>query len=108
MTGYSSPGFCSVRSRRLIRNGAPEKIEDVLPVFPRDARESLRDQLVVLQALIDHEGVVRYLDVVTSVPELDAPAMAAARQWRFRPARRNGDAMPYVMTLTVGFVGHSR
>ena len=85
----------------------PEKIADVLPFFPLDAREARREHLVVLQALIDHEGGVRYVDVVTSVSELDEPAMAAARQWRFRPARREGVAIPFVMTLTVGFAGEA-
>jgi TonB family protein len=84
-----------------------EKIEDVLPVFPLDAQRARPDQVVVLQALIDHAGAVRHLEVVTSVPELDEPALAAARQWRFRPARRKGVPVPLVMTLTVGFVGEA-
>jgi TonB family protein len=90
---------------RAERIDPPDKIRDVVPVFPRDARQAKLDDVVVLQALIDHEGSVTPLDVVSSHSELETPAVTAVSDWLFRPARRNGMAIPFVMTLTVGFRG---
>jgi TonB family protein len=78
----------------------PETLEAPPPTYPRDGPQT---GVVVLQALIDQEGFVRDLEVVGSVPELDAYALAAVRKWRFQPARRRGFDVPIVMTLTVFF-----
>jgi TonB family protein len=78
----------------------PETLEAPAPRYPDGTAAR---GVVVLQALIDSEGLVGEVEVVGSVPELDAIAVAAARGWRFRPARRRGVAVPIVMTLTVFF-----
>jgi outer membrane biosynthesis protein TonB len=38
-----------------------------------------------------------------SAPPFDAPALAAAKQWRFRPARINGRATATYVYLVFGF-----
>jgi TonB family protein len=57
------------------------------PVFARTARITGR---VVLDVLIDEKGHVRDVFVIQSVMGLDEPAIAAAKVWTFRPARKNG------------------
>jgi len=41
--------------------------------------------------------------VLRGVPMLDQAAVAAVQQWRFEPARLNGQVVPVVMTVTVNF-----
>jgi TonB family protein len=79
----------------------PERIQEDVAWDDIEGKEGV----VVLQALIDHEGVVRHLEVVSTASRRDAAAVEAARAWRFRPARRRGVAVPIVMTLTVGSGG---
>jgi TonB family protein len=76
----------------------PERIQEDVDSDDVEGEEGI----VVLQALIDHEGVVRHLEVVSTASRRDAAAVETARNWRFRPARRRGVAVPIVMTLTVG------
>jgi len=42
--------------------------------------------------------------VLRSVPLLDEAAVDAVRQWQFTPTLLNGEPVPVVMTVTVGFV----
>jgi protein TonB len=58
---------------------------------------------VILEAIIDEGGAVKSVNVLRSIPLLDAAALEAVRQWRFTPARLNGEAVPVVMTVTVRF-----
>jgi periplasmic protein TonB len=41
--------------------------------------------------------------VLRSQPLLDAAAVEAVRKWRFTPTLLNGQPVPVVMTVTVGF-----
>lgn len=81
----------------------PRKIEGVVPVFPEAARASKTQGTVVLQTVIDEEGVVRDLEVLRSAdPALDQAAAEAVRQWRFEPAKlADGTpvAVSYVLTI---------
>jgi len=58
---------------------------------------------VILDVIIDEHGVVTSTRVLKSVAFLDQAAVDAVRQWRFTPARLNGEAIPIVMTVTVTF-----
>lgn len=81
----------------------PRKIGGVIPVFPEAARASKTQGTVVLQTVIDEEGVVRDLEVLRSAdPALDQAAAEAVRQWRFEPAKlADGTpvAVSYVLTI---------
>ena len=86
----------------------PRKIHDVPPVYPPAAREAGIEGLVVLDATIDPTGVVRDIEVVTSVPELDQAAIDAVEQWRYEPMLVDGVAVPISMTMTINFTLRSR
>jgi periplasmic protein TonB len=64
----------------------------VQPVYPEEALRAGLEGLVVLEAVVDERG--RVGDKITVVRRLghgfDEAAVAAVRQWRFRPATRNG------------------
>jgi TonB family protein len=81
----------------------PTKIKDVKPVYPPEAQQERVQGVVAIEATIDPAGHVSSAIVRRSVPQLDAAAVAAVRQWEFTPTVVNGRAIPVVMTVTVSF-----
>ena len=60
--------------------------------------------VVRMEAVVAEDGTVRGIRVLKSVhPDLDASAAAAAKQWRFRPARRDGQPVAVVVTIELSF-----
>ena len=82
---------------------APTKVTEVAPVYPPIALAARKSGLVILEAVIDEEGTVRQVKVLRSDPLFDRAAMDAVKQWRFTATRLNGQPIPVVMTVTVGF-----
>ena len=67
---------------------APELVHRVLPDYPAHARALRIEGQVMLEVVLDRDGRVEDdVRVLHSIPDLDAAAIAAVRQWRFRPAR---------------------
>jgi TonB family protein len=54
---------------------------------------ALGDGDVLVEITIDEAGAVTGAQVKVSSPAFDAAALAAARAWSFRPARRHGSAV---------------
>jgi protein TonB len=81
----------------------PKKVVDVAPIYPPIALAARKSGLVILQAVIDEDGSVREVKVLRSDPLFDQSAMAAVTQWRFTKPTLNGQPIPVVMTVTVGF-----
>jgi len=81
----------------------PRKTTDVPPTYPAIALASRIEGVVILEAVIAEDGLVRDVRVLRSIPLLDGAAMEAVRQWRFTPTLLNGEPVPVVMTVTVAF-----
>lgn len=83
----------------------PELVERVTPEYPARARALEVEGQVVLEMVIDRDGRPEAdVRVIRSVPMLDAAALAAVRQWRFRPARDvEGRAVRVIMQVPVRF-----
>jgi outer membrane biosynthesis protein TonB len=58
---------------------------------------------VLLQALIDVNGIIRDLHVISGPDILSSAARVAAMQWRFRPYLQNGKAVETQARITVNF-----
>jgi protein TonB len=82
---------------------APVKIVNVDPIYPSIAQTVRVKGVVILEAIIDEHGNVKSVSVLRSIQLLDQAAVDAVRQWRFTPARLNGEPVPVVMTVTVNF-----
>ena len=82
---------------------APKKIADVTPAYPSIAQAAHVKGMVILEAVIDVHGNVTSVQVLRSVPLLDQAAVDAVRQWRYTPARLNGQPVPVVVTITINF-----
>lgn len=95
------------RPKEPVRPGGviqqPKKLVHVAPVYPPIALAAGKEGLVILEALIAEDGTVRDVRVLRSELLLDEAAVTAVRQWRFTPTLLNGEPVPVVMTVTVGF-----
>jgi protein TonB len=77
----------------------PQPIDRVAPVYPDSARAAGIEGTVVVKTLVGSDGRVMRVDVETGVPGLDAAALTAVKQWRFKPATVDGK--PRAMTVGV-------
>jgi protein TonB len=82
----------------------PELIHSIQPLYPETSRRLRQEGTVILEAVITASGAVHDVRVVASRgPLLDEAAMAAVRQWRYRPATLDGRAVAVRLTVTVRF-----
>jgi protein TonB len=86
---------------------APQLMQKIEPTYPEAARKARMEGVVILEAIITANGNVEDVKVLKSVnPLLDASAVRAVSQWRYRPATLNGRAVRVYLTVTVTFNLH--
>jgi protein TonB len=78
-------------------------IHRVHPVYPNSARARKLQGTVVLQAIIDKQGKVDSLQLVSGDPLLAQAAASAVKQWRYKPYSHNGDPAEFQTRVTVDF-----
>lgn len=81
----------------------PEAVTKVTPLYPDLAREAGVDGTVTVQALVGKDGRVKDTKVVKSIPMLDANAVAAVKQWVFKPALSNNKPVAVWVAVPVKF-----
>jgi len=81
----------------------PVKIRDASPVYPEVPRLARVEGQVVIEAVIGVTGDVVETRVLRSTPMFAEAALAAVRQWKYRPTLINGRPVPVVLTVTVTF-----
>jgi protein TonB len=85
----------------------PRPIEMPQPGYTEEAIRNNVTGSVVLRVVIDERGTVSVLEVLRSVPELDAEAIRVVEsQWRFQPATRAGRPVATLSELRVRFQLH--
>ena len=84
----------------------PEAVTKVSPQYPDIAREAGVDGQVMVQALVGKDGKVKDVRVVKSIPMLDAAAIAAVKQWVFKPALSNNKPVAVWVAVPVKFSLH--
>jgi protein TonB len=73
------------------------------PLYPALARQARIQGSVVLHAIIDKDGKVAQLEVISGHPLLVQSALDAVKQWRYKPTLLNGDPVEVDTTITVTF-----
>jgi TonB family protein len=82
----------------------PVPLRKVDPKYPPEFRTSHVDGEVVLYAIIRKDGSVDSIQLVHSVdPNLDANAMEALAQWKFRPAEKQGEPVDLEAVVHIPF-----
>ena len=79
-------------------------IHKVQPEYPPLARQVRIQGTVVFEAIISREGTIENLQAVSGNPMLVPAAMAAVRQWRYRPYLLNGVPVEVETQVTVNFL----
>ena len=84
----------------------PELITQVNPQYPDIARDASVEGVVDVQALVGKDGHVKDTRIMKSIPMLDAAAIAAVKQWVFKPALSNNKPVAVWVALKVRFTLH--
>jgi len=82
---------------------AASQIVKTNPVYPTLAKQARIQGAVVLHAIIDKDGNVSELQVISGHPLLVQAAIDAVKQWRYKPTLLNGDPVEVDTTITVNF-----
>ncbi len=80
------------------------KIKDARPVYPSDARANYIQGTVVLKAEISKEGNITDLELLDGPIELAGSAVAAVRQWKYKPYMLNGQPVAIQTQIQVNYV----
>ncbi len=94
---YGEPVHLSEDSARAL------VMHSVDPVYPPAALAQKLQGPVVLQAVIGRDGTVQDLKLVRGYFVLGRAAIAAVKQWRFRPYTQNGRALETQTVITINF-----
>jgi TonB family protein len=78
-------------------------ISSVSPVYPNLAKNQHVSGDVRVDALIDANGRVTTMKVISGPTLLQQSAMDALRQWKYQPAALDGKAVPMHLTVTLQF-----
>lgn len=76
-------------------------IFQVPPRYPILAHKLHVSGTVILEALIDEEGVVSRVEIVEGHPLLRDSAAEAVKQWKYSPTIQNGEPIPIIATVKI-------
>jgi TonB family protein len=83
---------------------SPIVVYRVEPTYSEEARKAKYQGVVVLQAIVRKDGTIEILKVVRGLGlGLDENAIAALKQWKFRPATKNGVPVDVALNIEVNF-----
>ena len=83
---------------------AAKVIAQPQPLYPPLARQARIQGNVILHAIIDKDGRVGELQVISGHPLLVQSALDAVKNWRYQPTQLNGEPVEVDTTITVSFV----
>lgn len=78
-------------------------VRKIEPAYPKLALVARVTGVVLLKAVIDREGVITEIQVISGHPILAPAAIEAVKQWRYRPYLLNGQPVEVETNITVTF-----
>jgi periplasmic protein TonB len=78
-------------------------VNQTRPTYPPLARQARIQGTVRLEAVINKDGAIEELKVVSGHPLLIQSALDAVKQWRYQPTMLNGVAVEVITTIDVNF-----
>jgi TonB family protein len=78
-------------------------VSRIEPDYPEQARAQHIQGPVVMDAVVDQNGIVKDLKTISGDPVLITAASDAVRRWRFKPFFRNGQPSEFQTRITVDF-----
>ncbi|HJT72064.1 MAG TPA: energy transducer TonB [Terriglobales bacterium] len=104
---YTRPAPTIARPDRIVRQSEMLEgniIRKVQPEYPAIAKALHLEGTVVVKAFISRDGVIERTEVERGQELLARAAVAAVRQWRYRPYYLNGQPIEVETEITVNFV----
>jgi TonB family protein len=78
-------------------------ISSRVPIFPEAAKAAGIEGRVVMQAIVNKDGSVGHLHVISGDPALRRAATDAVSTWRYRPYLVNGEPVDVSTTISIDF-----
>ena len=97
------PAAPSLRPPRVSHVMEGNLIRRVQPEYPALARQARIQGTVVLRAVVNREGTIQDLQVISGHPLLVQAAINAVRQWRYRPYFLNDQPVEVETQIMVNF-----
>jgi protein TonB len=103
LSGSAEPPPTADPVRLDSRREEARPIARVDPVYPDLAAQARVQGVVILEVMVSSEGFPAAVKVLRGVPLLDSAAVAAVREWRWKPYFMLDRAVPFWVTVTVSF-----
>jgi protein TonB len=82
----------------------PVPIKTPPPVYPSELKRQGISGVVAVAIVIDETGVVNSATVAkSSQSDFEAPALAAVKKWKFKPAQKDGVPVKMRVTIPIRF-----
>ena len=81
----------------------PAKIGGEPPQYPRQAKAAELEGVVVLKIIVLADGSVSKVEVVDGEEPFVSAAVRAVKEWHYRPARQDGQAIAVYHTVRIPF-----
>ena len=81
----------------------PQPLHAPPPAYPDTAKEQGHQGSVIVRIHVGADGLVKDAVVTKSIPALDQAALDAARQWTFRPGKKNGQPVDVLTDVEMKF-----
>jgi protein TonB len=79
------------------------RVKEVKPVYPDIARQAGIEGIVSMRVVINKDGGVDNVEVLSGEQALRQSALNAVRQWRYKPLVLNGNPVPVVTEINLKF-----
>jgi TonB family protein len=84
----------------------PEIVKEVRPQYTAESMRAKIQGVIEVEAVVQTDGTVGMVRVVRSLDKehgLDEQAVKAVKQWRFRPGKKDGVAVPVLVSIDLTF-----
>ena len=86
----------------------PVPVKSVAPTYPADMKRDGLSGMVTIKVVIDENGDVVSREIAkSSRMEFESPALEAVGQWKFKPAKKAGQAVKVAITIPIKFTAES-
>lgn len=105
LSNLAKPGSGSGSSKILMQSDLEPitVIKKVPPVYPLVARQHRMSGSVTVEGIVDKDGRISHLQLISGPPLFRDAAFAAVKQWVFKPARLNGRAIDQPTKIRLDF-----
>jgi TonB family protein len=97
----TAPNPARIRVSQAVMQGL--LVTRVNPQYPQEAKDQRIQGRVVLSIIVDKDGNVANVEVISGHPMLAPPAMEAVKQWKYRPYLLNGEPIEVDTQVAVNF-----